>query len=255
MTDDDGSSSWLRRQFDMLPTGGHPEVPCCAGAGQLPFRELLQHRFSTTDELAGHPIGNLLIAALTQMSGDFQAAVATLSSMMALEGSVLPSTTNATLRSEFEDGEVRVGETAITSRGARVQTDARTIRETRSRDASRTHQRQCHRRWSRQFVHEHHSESAGRRHSLNDERCACRAHLRGDGAAGDERVDARGSSRRDSLARAVRSLRLRRRQRAAGRHPKSRSTSGAWLVACRPRGASDARDAADHHRAESAVGT
>jgi uncharacterized cofD-like protein len=66
-------------------------------------------------------MGNLLLAALTQMSGDFQSAVGVLSSMMALEGLVLPSTAEKVmLRAEFDGGETIVGETAIAASGSRI---------------------------------------------------------------------------------------------------------------------------------------
>jgi uncharacterized cofD-like protein len=121
MTDDGGSSGWLRRQFDMLPTGDVRNCLAALAPDDSPFRGLIQHRFTGAHDLGGHAIGNLLLAALTQMSGDFQAAVGTLSSMMALEGSVLPSTAeNVRLRAEFYGGETRVGETAIAACGTRI---------------------------------------------------------------------------------------------------------------------------------------
>jgi uncharacterized cofD-like protein len=121
MTDDGGSSGWLRRQLDILPTGDIRNCLAALAPDNSPLRELVQHRFSGTHDLAGHPMGNLLLAALTQMSGDFQTAVASLSSLMALEGSVLPSTTeNVRLRAEFHGGETRIGETAITACGTRI---------------------------------------------------------------------------------------------------------------------------------------
>jgi uncharacterized cofD-like protein len=121
MTDDGGSSGWLRRQLDILPTGDVRNCLAALAPENSPFRELLQHRFAGVHDLAGHPMGNLLLAALTQMSGDFQTAVGALSSMMALEGSVLPSTAeNVRLRAEFHGGETRVGETAIASCGMRI---------------------------------------------------------------------------------------------------------------------------------------
>jgi uncharacterized cofD-like protein len=121
MTDDGGSSGWLRRQLDMLPTGDVRNCLAALAPEHSPFRALIQHRFSGAHELSGHPIGNLLLAALTEMSGDFEAAVSTLSSMMALEGSVLPSTAeNVRLRAEFDGGETRIGETAIASCGTRI---------------------------------------------------------------------------------------------------------------------------------------
>jgi uncharacterized cofD-like protein len=121
MTDDGGSSGWLRRRFEMLPTGDVRNCLAALAPDDSPYRALIQHRFTGAHNLASHPIGNLLLAALTQMSGDFEQAVGTLSSMMALEGSVLPSTAeNVMLRAEFQDGETRVGETAIAAYGGRI---------------------------------------------------------------------------------------------------------------------------------------
>jgi uncharacterized cofD-like protein len=121
VTDDGGSSGWLRREFDMLPAGDIRNCLAALAPDDSAYRQLIQHRFSGAHDLAGHPIGNLILAALTQMSGDFQSAVGTLSEMMALEGTVLPSTReNVTLRAEFQGGETRMGETAIASCGTRI---------------------------------------------------------------------------------------------------------------------------------------
>jgi len=121
MTDDGGSSGWLRRRFDMLPTGDVRNCLAALAPDDSPFRALIQHRFPGAHELGGHAMGNLLLAALTQLSGDFQEAVGTLSGMMGLEGSVLPSTTeNVSLRAEFHGGETRVGETSIAACGTRI---------------------------------------------------------------------------------------------------------------------------------------
>jgi uncharacterized cofD-like protein len=121
MTDDGGSSGWLRRQLDMLPTGDVRNCLAALAPDNSPFCDLIQHRFTGVHDFAGHPMGNLLLAALTQMSGDFQTAVGTLASMMSLEGSVLPSTAeNVTLRAELQNGETRVGETAIVACGTPI---------------------------------------------------------------------------------------------------------------------------------------
>jgi uncharacterized cofD-like protein len=121
MTDDGGSSGWLRRQLGILPTGDIRNCLAALAPDDSPFRALIQHRFTGEHNLAGHPIGNLILAALTQMSGDFQTAVGALSSMMELQGSVLPSTAeNVTLRAEFHGGETRSGETAIAACGTPI---------------------------------------------------------------------------------------------------------------------------------------
>jgi uncharacterized cofD-like protein len=121
MTDDGGSSGWLRRQLDILPTGDVRNCLAALAPDNSPFCDLIQHRFTGAHDFAGHPMGNLLLAALTQMSGDFQEAVRTLASLMSLEGSVLPSTAeNVRLRAELQNGETRIGETAIVSCGSPI---------------------------------------------------------------------------------------------------------------------------------------
>jgi uncharacterized cofD-like protein len=121
VTDDGGSSGRLRHQLGILPPG---DVRNCLAAlcpDDSPFVNLLQHRFAAGNDLAGHPVGNLLLAALTEMTGDFQTAVERLGALMGLQGCVLPSTAaNVTLFAEFHDGEAIRGETAIAARGARI---------------------------------------------------------------------------------------------------------------------------------------
>ena len=74
---------------------------------------VFQHRFSK-GELAGHSFGNLFLAALTEVVGSFDAAVAESSRVLAIEGSVVPATTHpAALVAEMEDGRVVAGETAV----------------------------------------------------------------------------------------------------------------------------------------------
>src|SRR5262245_51774094 len=118
MTDDGGSSGWLGRKLGVQPTGDVRNCLAALAPERSPFRELIQHRFAGMHSLDGHPVGNLMLAALTQMSGDFQTAVGTLASLMALEGSVLPSTAEKVrLRAVFHGGETRLGETEIASCG------------------------------------------------------------------------------------------------------------------------------------------
>ena len=117
MTDDGGSSGRLRTQLGVLPPG---DVRNClaalAGEGS-PLVDLMQHRFSGTNGLSGHAVGNLMLAALTQMNGDFTLAVDQLSGILGLRGRVLPSTPeNVTLRAEFDRDETVAGETAIVAR-------------------------------------------------------------------------------------------------------------------------------------------
>jgi len=121
VTDDGGSSGRLRRQLGILPPGDIRNCLAALAPDGSPFATLLQHRFAGENDLAGHPVGNLLLAALTQMTGGFQTAVEELSEIMSLRGSVLPSTSeDVTLRAEFQSGQILRGETAIAAQGARI---------------------------------------------------------------------------------------------------------------------------------------
>jgi uncharacterized cofD-like protein len=86
-----------------------------------PFKQMLQHRFGASNDFIGHPLGNLLLTALTQITGDFAEAVSQLGSMIGLRGRVLPTTTaNVRLRAEMASGDVLTGETAIVGRRLQI---------------------------------------------------------------------------------------------------------------------------------------
>jgi uncharacterized cofD-like protein len=93
VSDDGGSSGRLRREFDLIPPGDLrmalaalcPEDP----EGQL-WRDVVQHRFGGTGQLAGHVVGNLLIAALWEETGDVVAGLAQLGALLRISGRVLP---------------------------------------------------------------------------------------------------------------------------------------------------------------------
>jgi uncharacterized cofD-like protein len=121
MTDDGGSSGRLRDAFGVLPPGDVRNCLAAAAAADSPFRELLQHRFSHEGDLDGHPVGNLLLTALTQITGSFPAAVEQLGGMIGLRASVLPSTRqNVHLAADMASGHTVVGETAIVRTGQRI---------------------------------------------------------------------------------------------------------------------------------------
>jgi uncharacterized cofD-like protein len=121
VTDDGGSSGRLREQLGILPPGDVRNCMVALAPDNSPFAELLQHRFAAGNDLAGHPVGNLLLAALTEMAGEFQTAVERLGALMRLQGRVLPATAeNVILHAEFQSGETIRGETAIATRGARI---------------------------------------------------------------------------------------------------------------------------------------
>jgi uncharacterized cofD-like protein len=117
VTDDGGSSGRLRREFGVLPPGDVRNCLAAVARADSPFRDLLQHRFTNVDGFEGHPMGNLLLTALTQITGDFAVAVDRLSRMIGPRGRVLPTTAeNVRLRAEVDGGHIITGETAIVDR-------------------------------------------------------------------------------------------------------------------------------------------
>jgi uncharacterized cofD-like protein len=121
VTDDGGSSGRLRKDFNMLPPG---DLRNCMVAlseeGDLLAR-LFAHRFRAGDGLEGHSFGNLFVAALTEITGDFGHAVQLASKILATRGKIYPVTTaNATLMARMDDGSLVRGETNITASRRRI---------------------------------------------------------------------------------------------------------------------------------------
>lgn len=123
VTDEGGSSGRLRREFGVLPPGDVRNCLAAVAPENSPFRQLLQHRFSDCEggDLDGHAVGNLMLTALAQITGDFATAVEQLGGMMGLRGRVLPTTReNVRLRAEMETGQILDGEMQIIGRDSRI---------------------------------------------------------------------------------------------------------------------------------------
>jgi uncharacterized cofD-like protein len=114
VSDDGGSSGRLREQYGVLPPGDARNCLLALTPADCSFRELLQHRLDEGPGVVGHPVGNLLLTALTQRTGDFSRALDELGAMIGSRGRVLPATLeNVRLRAELESGETVNGETRI----------------------------------------------------------------------------------------------------------------------------------------------
>lgn len=115
VTDDGGSSGRLREGLNILPPGDLRNCLVALSEDEHLLSRLFQHRF-THGELEGHSFGNLFLAALTVITGDFAQAVQTSSQILATRGRIYPSTTaNATLSALMDDGSTVHGETNITA--------------------------------------------------------------------------------------------------------------------------------------------
>ena len=103
MADDGGSSGRLRRELGILPPG---DVRNCLAALAAPehdlFARLLGYRFEEGEGITGHAVGNLMLAALTDMSGSFEAAVKYLEDSLEVQGRVLPATFDDVVLAGFD---------------------------------------------------------------------------------------------------------------------------------------------------------
>lgn len=123
VSDDGGSSGRLRRQTGILPPGDVRNCLVALGSGpQRAMGRVFQHRFRHGDgPLRGHALGNLVLTALTQSTGDFLEAVRISGQMLGVRGLVLPCTLRPiTLRAELEDGRVVRGERNLVRARGRV---------------------------------------------------------------------------------------------------------------------------------------
>lgn len=115
VTDDGGSSGRLREDLHMLPPGDIRNCLVALSQDEHLLSRLFQYRF-TNGDLEGHSFGNLFLAALTGITGDFAQAVHTSSQILATRGRIFPCTTaNATLSARMDDGSIVDGETNITA--------------------------------------------------------------------------------------------------------------------------------------------
>lgn len=125
MTDDGGSSGLLQKQLGgILPPGDIRNCLVALADAEPLMQQLFQYRFSTRNEkdgLSGHSFGNLLIAAMAEITGDFEKAVEKTSEILAIRGRVLPSTVEGVvLVGSMADGREVTGETRIAADPAAI---------------------------------------------------------------------------------------------------------------------------------------
>jgi len=112
VADDGGSSGRLRELFDLVAVGDLRRCLVALAADPEDAAALFEHRFSS-GELAGHPVGNLLLAGLIEGCGDLLEALRRAGAMLGCCGQVLPATVEpVVLRARGSAGEV-VGQSAI----------------------------------------------------------------------------------------------------------------------------------------------
>src|SRR5687767_15401127 len=121
VSDDGGSSGRLREELQMLPPGDIRNCMIALSEDSNLLSRLFKHRFRGEGALGGHSFGNLFLAALTEVTGDFVEAVRLSSEVLASKGHIYPATINdVRLVADLEDGTEVRGETQISASRAPI---------------------------------------------------------------------------------------------------------------------------------------
>ena len=118
VSDDGSSTGRLRDEFDIPAIGDLRNVMVSLSTVEPILEKLLQYRFNTNSDLNGHPIGNLLLAAMLDITGNMVDAVESFTKILNIKGKILPFTEEkTTLMAETNNGEILEGESNITKAG------------------------------------------------------------------------------------------------------------------------------------------
>ena len=121
VADDGGSTGKIRDVMDIPAPGDIRNVLAALSDTEPMLEKLFQYRFEE-EKLGGHSIGNLLLAAMTNITDDFGHAVKELSKILNIKGQVIPSTTKSiVLNAVMSDGEVVVGESNIPKKSKKIE--------------------------------------------------------------------------------------------------------------------------------------
>ncbi|MEH7352820.1 YvcK family protein [Neobacillus drentensis] len=121
VADDGGSSGRLRDDLHIPPPGDIRNVLASLSDVEPLVEEMFQHRFKTSNELSGHSLGNLILAAMTSITGNFVHAIQEMSKILNVRGKVLPAANQSViLHAEMEDGSIVSGESKIPYSGKKI---------------------------------------------------------------------------------------------------------------------------------------
>lgn len=120
--DDGRSTGRLREEFNQVAVGDIRRVLVSLAETEPMFEELLNYRFKTTSDLNGHTVGNLLLTAMTNITGNMNKGIKSLSKVLNLKGKVIPLTedNSITLMGEMIDGTIVEGEHNITKENKKI---------------------------------------------------------------------------------------------------------------------------------------
>lgn len=118
VADDGGSTGRLRRRYTIPAMGDVRNVLLALSDSEPLLHDLMNYRFEGEDnmDIAGHSLGNLILTALTEMTGSFDEAIRITSQMLKVNGNIIPSTLqNVTLFAMMDDDTIVKGEANIPS--------------------------------------------------------------------------------------------------------------------------------------------
>lgn len=120
MTDNGKSSGRLSREMGVLPPGDVRKCLAALSNDEQLLTKLFEYRFDKGRGLSGHSLGNLLLIALADITGDFESAVRASSKILAIKGEVIPSTLeHVSLIGELNNGQRALGEVDTAIQGHR----------------------------------------------------------------------------------------------------------------------------------------
>lgn len=123
VADDGGSTGRLRKQYQIPAMGDIRNVMVAMAESESLLGPLMDYRFEGSSDISGHNLGNLMLTALTQTTGNFMESIQKLSKVLKVKGSIIPSTTQVvTLIAKMEDGTIVRGESNIPKFQNRIDT-------------------------------------------------------------------------------------------------------------------------------------
>ncbi|WLV23952.1 YvcK family protein [Aciduricibacillus chroicocephali] len=121
VADDGGSSGRLRSEMEIPAPGDVRNCLAALSDAEPMLLGLFQHRFKEGNGLSGHSMGNLLLAAMSSLSGDFYTGIKEISRVLSVKGEIYPiSNESMLLHAEMEDGSIVSGESNIPLSGKRI---------------------------------------------------------------------------------------------------------------------------------------
>lgn len=122
VSDDGKSTGRLRKEFNIPAVGDVRRVLVSLAEIEPLVEKVLNYRFKTNSELNGHTVGNLLLTAMTNITGNMSDGIEQIGKVLNLKGKVLPLTEdNVTLMGKMEDGTIIEGEHNITEAGKKIE--------------------------------------------------------------------------------------------------------------------------------------